>query len=51
MIAIVTDSTAPVTRQEAEDLGVCVVSHSYLANGTAYLENYEDRNFNYPSDL
>lgn len=51
MIAIVTESTAPVTRQEAEDLGVCVVSHSYLANGTAYLENYEDRNFNYPQRL
>ncbi len=47
MIAIVTDSTAPFTQKEAEQLGVCVVPHSYFANGTVYLENYADLNVHY----
>lgn len=51
MIAIVTDSTAPVTRQEAEKYGICIVPHSYQVNGTTYLENYTDQNYNYTQRL
>jgi DegV family protein with EDD domain len=51
MIAIVTDSTAPITRQEAVLCGVSVVPHSYVANGTAYMENYEDMNNDYTNRL
>ena len=38
MIALVTDSTAPLTHAEAEKYGICVVPHSYTVDGTAYLE-------------
>ncbi|WOC33574.1 MULTISPECIES: DegV family protein [Caproicibacterium] len=51
MIAIVTDSTAPITQKEAEQYGICVVPHSYMTNGIAYLENYTDKNENYTRRL
>lgn len=51
MIAIVTDSTAPLSRQEAERLGICVVPHSYTVDGTTYLENYTDENTGYAERL
>lgn len=51
MIAIVTDSTAPITQKEAEQYGICVVPHSYMTNGSVYLENYTDKNENYTQRL
>ena len=51
MIAIVTDSTAPITQKEAKLYGICVVPHSYMTNGIAYLENYTDKNESYTKRL
>ena len=51
MIALVTDSTAPLTHAEAEKFGICVVPHSYTVDGTAYLENYTDENPGYTDRL
>ena len=51
MIALVTDSTAPLTHAEAEKYGICVVPHSYTVDGTAYLENYTDENPGYTDRL
>ena len=40
MIAIVTDSTAGLTRQEAKDLGVVCIPMTYTISGTVYPENF-----------
>lgn len=44
MIAIVTDSTISITREEAERLGVFLVSDQYSVNGRTYLEGFADEN-------
>ncbi len=44
MIAIVTDSTISITREEAERLGVFIVSDQYSVNGRTYLEGFADEN-------
>lgn len=51
MIVIVTDSTAPLTRQEAEQLGICMIPHSYTVDGTTYLETFTDENVGYADRL
>ncbi|HOJ47774.1 MAG TPA: DegV family protein [Bacillota bacterium] len=42
MIAIVTDSTACLTRKEAGAYGVRIVPHTYIVEGRAYKETYAD---------
>lgn len=44
MIRLVTDSTAYLRKQEAEDLGILVVPISYCADGHCYQESYADQN-------
>ena len=44
MIAIVTDSTAGLTRQEAKDLGVVCIPMTYTVAGTVYAENFLNEN-------
>ena len=44
MIAIVTDSTAGLTRQEAKDLGVVCIPMTYTISGTVYPENFLEEN-------
>jgi len=44
MIAIVTDSTSYITREEAAALGIRIVPMSYTVAGRLYHENYSDRN-------
>lgn len=43
MIAIVTDSTAYLTREQAQGLGVQVVPLTYSAEGRVYTEQYADK--------
>ena len=47
MIAIVTDSTISITREEAERLGVWIVSDHYSVNGRTFLEGFADENKNF----
>lgn len=42
MLAIVTESTSGITRQEAEDLGVTVVPTYYVVDGVSHKEAYAD---------
>lgn len=42
MIAIVTDSTACLTKKEAAAYGVRIVPHTYIVDGKAYKETYAD---------
>lgn len=44
MIAIVTDSTAGLTRQEAKDLGVVLIPMTYTVSGTVQAESFVDEN-------
>lgn len=44
MIAIITDSTISITREEAERLGVYIVSDHYSVNGRTFLEGFGDEN-------
>jgi len=44
MIRIVTDSSSYFLREEARELGVCVVPMSYTVNGNTFLESYSDAN-------
>jgi DegV family protein with EDD domain len=47
MIAIVTDSSAYLTRKEAESLGIHVVPLNYSFNDRVYQESYIDNNGDY----
>lgn len=47
MIALVTDSTACMTEQEARALGVRIVPHTYFVNGNRYLEGAAGANGDY----
>lgn len=47
MIAIVTDSTANLTKEEAAALGIRVVPISYTVSGQLYHESYSDQNGNF----
>ncbi len=49
MIAIVTDSTAYLTKQEATDLGIRIVPMSYTVAGQMYNESYSDQNGDFES--
>lgn len=51
MIAIVTDSTPPLTHREASERGIVVVPHSYEVGGATYLESFEDENSGYAPRL
>ncbi len=42
MIAIVTDSTAYLTKQEAKELGVCYIPMTYTVNDSVYTEGFID---------
>jgi fatty acid-binding protein DegV len=42
VIAIVTDSTACLTKKEAVAFGVRIVPHIYIVDGKAYKETYAD---------
>ncbi|HHW45818.1 MAG TPA: DegV family protein [Clostridiales bacterium] len=44
MIAIVTDSTAYLTKQEADSLGVHMVPMTYTVSGRSYIEGYAGQN-------
>ena len=44
MIAIVTDSTVCIPKNEAEAYGIRIVPNSYSAGGQTYRESYSDRN-------
>lgn len=47
MIAIVTDSTAYLTKKEAKDLGVTLAPITYTVAGRIYNETYADANGNF----
>lgn len=47
MIAIVTDSTACLTKKTAQELNIRVVPMSYTISGRTYLETYSDRNIEF----
>lgn len=47
MIALVTDSTAGLTAEEARSLGVRIVPHTYFADGSRYLEGAAGSNGDY----
>ena len=49
MIAIVTDSTAYLTKQEANELGIRIVPMSYTVAGQMYNESYSDQNGEFES--
>ena len=44
MIAVVTDSTAYLTKKEAYELGIRIVPMSYTISGQIFNENYSDQN-------
>ena len=47
MIAIVTDSTAYLTKKEAKDLGIRMVPMTYTVSGHLFNESFVDQNGNY----
>lgn len=49
MVAIVTDSTAYLTKKEAHDLGIRIVPMSYTVSGQILNENYSDQNGEFES--
>jgi len=51
MIAIVTDSSAYFTKDEAVKLGITVVPIQYTVNGQSYMESYSDKNGDFETIL
>jgi DegV family protein with EDD domain len=51
MITIVTDSTSYFKKQEAEELGIRVISNNYNVNGQSYCESFSDQNGDFESLL
>lgn len=49
MIALVTDSSIGLTREQSRKLGVHLVCMSYCINGNSYIENYSEENGEYAS--
>ena len=49
MIALVTDSTAYLTKEEAVRWGIRLVPMNYMVNGQHFKESYEDCNGDFES--